>query len=305
MSPVVRALALAVLAVWAPPRIAEAQSPAVAAQAVLRTHSGSGSYRSLALEQLARSGEAAARAALEKEASTPGAVAERPALLALTRLGDARATARMGAMMGEDPDLETVRALAMSRTDAAGAALVRALGASSQAVRAASAIAIGRLGYAKGADALRRALEDEWLDVRAAATSALYRLGDQSMLALATARLETPMQEAQLAAADAWAPEKAGPWVVEVEPMLRNQTAEIRHAAAERLANVRHEQVAAVLRADLAPEMPDEIRIEAARVAAHIASADDVDWLTRALTDPLPEVQIHVAGAILRVTGRR
>jgi HEAT repeat protein len=172
-------------------------------------------------------------------------------------------------------------------------------------VRGAAAIAIGRLGYTKGAEALRRALDDEWVDVRAAATAALYRLGDQSMLELAKARLETPMREAQLAAADAWAPERPGPWVAEIEPMLRNPTAEIRLAAAERLATHRHPQVVTALQADLEPGMPDETRIEAARVAADIATAGDAAWLARALTDPLPEVQIYAAGAILRVTGAR
>ena len=84
-SRIFRALALAGLAVSALSEGTEAQSPINAARAVLRTHSGSGSYRSLALEQLARSGQAGARAALEQEAATPGTVAERPALLALTR----------------------------------------------------------------------------------------------------------------------------------------------------------------------------------------------------------------------------
>ena len=284
----------------APPVPASAQPGAASPATVLQLHTQNGSWRALALEQLARAGQQDALASLKQDAARDGTPAQRPALLALARLGDAAAAARLGSMMGGDPDLETVRALEQSRTVAAGPALVRALGASSQAVRAEAAVAIGRIGYAKGAGALRAALDDTWGEVRAAASAGLLRLGDTSLRAVVEGRLETPLREIQLAAADAWAPEQDGKWVAEIEPMLRNPTAEVRHAAAERLAVLRRPQVMAVLQADLEPDSPDATREEAARLASEHAGAADAPWLQRALADPLPAVQIYAAGALLR-----
>lgn len=288
-----------------PPLAAAADSPSVAALSILRKHAASGSYRALALEQLARAGHADARAALQQLASTAGGSGERPAVAALARLGDPAATARLGLLMGEQPDLETIRALEQSHTEEGGAALVRALRSPSREIRANAAGALGRLRYGKAADALRALADDEWVDVRAAAGAALVRLGDERMVEVTKARLETPMPEAQLAAADAWAPETAGPWTAQIEPLLRTPTAETRHAAGWRLWTVRRAAVVAMVRADLSPEMPEDTRIEAVRLASVVASPADLPWIARAMSDPLPEVQIAAAGAVLKLTGEK
>jgi HEAT repeat protein len=298
-------LALA-LALTLPPAVAQsADATAPTALSLLRKHAAGGGHRTLALEQLARAGHADARATLQQLASTPGTPVERQAVASLARLGDGEAAARLGRLMGEQPDLETVRALEQSHTDEGGAALVLALRADAREVRAEAASAIGRLRYAKGADALRKLADDPWVDVRAAAGAALVRLGDQSMVEVTKGRLETPMPEAQLAAADAWAPETAGPWTAEVEPLLRNPTAETRHAAGRRLWKVRREPVVSMLRSDLAPGMPEDTRIEAMRLASLVAEPADVPWIAKAMSDAVPEVQILAAGTILRLTSGR
>jgi HEAT repeat protein len=295
------ALALAL----APAVSQAADTPAATALSLLRTHAASGSSRALALEQLARAGHADARATLQQLASTPGTPVERQAVASLARLGDGQAAARLGRLMGEQPDLDTVRALEQSRTDEGAAALVRALGAEARDVRAEAASAIGRLRYAKGADALRALKDDPWVDVRAAAGAALVRLGDQSMVEVTKGRLETPMPEAQLAAADAWAPETDGPWTAEIEPLLRNPLAETRHAAGWRLRKVRRAGVIAMIRHDLARSMPENTRMGAIRLAFVTAEANDVSWVADALRDPVPDVQIFAAGAILRLSSAR
>jgi HEAT repeat protein len=256
----------------------------------------------LSLERLARDGDTDARRALETlatEGRTPAAVA------ALIRLGDAgqleAARQLLGDRMLNDP-IQLFSALERMKATTAAPALLPWLAAPEYEIASAAALALGRLGYRPAAQELRSVMATPNPLLRPAAAAALWRMGERDVQQDLEGYLTSSMPEIRLLAAAAWAPETDGPWRSAITPLLSDQHPPRRIAAARLLETIDPASARRAMANDI-PSLEDpQLRSEAAAVFEDVATLADGAILAEALKDPDTTVQIHAAGAVLRVT---
>lgn len=262
--------------------------------------------RLAALAELAKNGDAAARAALE-QVKTVDADA------ALAALGDASAIARLREQIARPApgvdQLGVIDALVAAKATDAIPDLASALDpARPGPVRAAAADGLGALGAAEAAPKLRELLKESDGVISNAAAMALARLGDAAGLAVVTQMETSPVISVRLAAADVTAGTSAsGAWVPVATDALRDPDPGTRLAAASLLmrngVNVTAAQAA--LRAMLADTNPALRQIAARTLAAAPAPVvtGETAQLARMLLDPEPQIRIAAAAALLRLAG--
>lgn len=259
----------------------------------------------LALERLARAGDASAREQLAMQARETQGVAATAALL---RLGDQSQITRATQLLSDRTLNEPVQlfaALVEARATAAGSAVVPWLNASDDETVAAAAITLGRLGHTAAAPTLHALRTGSNPLLRPAASAALWRLGDQTVRPALDEALGNMLPEVRLYAAAAWAPESDGPWKGIVQQVLRDPHPPRRIAAGRLLVQVAPGAVREVLGRDMTSLTDPALRAQAAAVFERVADAADTALLSEALGNEDPEVQVHAAGAILRLTGKR
>jgi hypothetical protein len=262
--------------------------------------------RLAALQRLAGAGDRAAADRLADAAAATSAAID--AQLALH--GNRRAAERLA----ERPDVSTVRpetlAEALSYSGPAGVPRLRELlKHPAPPVRAAAALALGRLGPDAGA--ARAQLEAMFDDpaVRSFVAVPLARLGHAGAEALMQEFLQSPVADLRLLAAQAYAGSGAGAWSEALRPLLDDPNGLTRVRAAELLLPVARDEALAALAAASAAANPvvraDVTRVlelaaaDAARHAGDACSVGDLGILRRQLRDADPSVRLHAAGGIL------
>lgn len=257
----------------------------------------------LALERLARDGDANARRQLQMLVSkrrTPAAVA------ALIRLGDRSQVDVARQLLGDralnDP-VQLFSALEQIRATNAAQALMPWLEAPEEEIASAAAIALGRLGYRPAAAPLRQMMNGSSPLERPAAAAALWRLGARDVRPVLDTALTSFLPEIRLSAAAAWAPETDGPWRQEIARLLGDPNPTRRIAAARLLRTIDPAAVRRTMGIDMSSLDDPLLRAEAASVFEQVATPADSDTLAGSLEDADATVQIHAAGAVLRLTG--
>ncbi len=262
--------------------------------------------RQAALAELAKNGDAAARAALEQTQTVD-------ADAALAALGDARAVARLREQISHPtPGVDqasVIDALVAAKATDAVPDLMGALDPTRPGpVRAAAADGLGTLGAAEAVSKLRDLLKESDGVISNAAAMALARLGDPSGLAVVAQMETSPVISVRLAAAEATAgTNPAGAWVAIATEALRDPDPGTRLTAAALLirSGVKDTAAQAVLRALLADNNP-AVRHLAARALAGapgpVATGETAE-LKQLLLDPEPQIRIAAAGALLRMAG--
>jgi HEAT repeat protein len=262
--------------------------------------------RLAALAELAKNGDAAARAALEQAKSVD-------ADAALAALGDARAVARLREQIAHPvpgvDQLGVIDALVAAKATDAVPDLVGALDpARPGPVRAAAADGLGTLGAAEAAPKLRELLKESDGIISNAAALALARLGDPAGIAVVTQMESSPVISVRLAAAEATAgTSPTGAWVPIATDALRDPDPGTRLMAAALLmrsgANLTAAQAA--LRGMLADHNPALRQLAARTLAAAPAGivTGEAAQLERLLLDAEPQIRIAAAGALLRLAG--
>jgi HEAT repeat protein len=283
----------------------DAQLLATLARAELWALSGSETglqLRSLALERLARHGDAKALQALRAAATSDRAtVAERlNADLSLARLGERDATDRL-LKLAELPELHdrtpVVEALEAAGSRSAQPWILQTLNDGNPLTRAAAARALGSLKAIETISRLREMLKDSVFLVRLSAAISLKRLGDQSADALLDGWLQSDLTDVRLMAAEAYADSLTREWVKALTPVLQGSNEMGRLKAAELL---RHQEPARsrsiVVEAVRSPN--PAVRNEASRLLEW-TTPYDLKLLRELLDDDSPWVRLHAAGALL------
>jgi HEAT repeat protein len=257
----------------------------------------------LALERLARDGDADARRQLEtlaRERRTPTTVA------ALVRLGDRSQIERAKQLLGDrvlsDP-VQLFSALNQIRATSAAPAVMPWLDAPEDDIASAAALALGRLGYRPAVPQLRRVMAEKNPLRRPAAAAALWRLGQRDVRSLLDDAMTSFLPEIRLSAAAAWAPETDGPWRAVIKPLLSDPNPARRIAAGRLLQTLDAAAVRRTMGVDMHSLDDPSLRSEAASVFESVVTAADGDVLAEGLEDPDASVQIYAAGAVLRLTG--
>ena len=263
--------------------------------------------RRAAIEALARSGDAGARAALEKaEVSI-----ESDATLAA--LGDQRAVTRLRENIAHPtPGIDqeaAIDALVDAKATAAAPELIAALDPSRPApVRAAAARGLGVFEADESRTKLREALNDPDGLVRASAAVALARMGDQAGSTIVAQMENSPVTDVRLLAAEASAAEGAsGAWTGTATAALRDPDPLTRLSAAQLLLRHAPESAGALdaVRAGLTETNP-AVRHVAAKIMSNApaqALTLDVGLLKRMLIDSSVDVRVAAATALLRLAG--
>ena len=264
--------------------------------------SRSGPVGTLALERLARAGDATARRELTDRSKEMAG----DATAALLRLGDRTQVARAAELLSDrtlnDP-IQLISALAEINATEGASSIAPWLNTPDDEIAAAAAIALGRLGHQGAAPELRRLLTGSRLLLRPAAAAALWRLGDRSVLPALQDALQNMLPEIRLYAARAWAPESDGSWTIVVQELLRDPHPPRRIAAGRLLSELAPVAVRGVLGRDMTSLADPALRAEAAGVFESVATSADTALLGEALGNDDAAVQIHAAGALVRLTG--
>jgi HEAT repeat protein len=257
----------------------------------------------LALERLARDGDADARRQLQTLAvkrRTPAAVA------ALMRLGDKSQVDVAKQLLSDrvlsDP-VQLFSALDHVGATSAAPVLMPWLDAPEDDIASAAALALGRLAYLPAVPELRRVMAGANPLRRPAAAAALWRLGKRDVRSALDEALENFLPEVRLSAAAAWAPETNGPWSGVIRRLLDDPNPARRIAAARLLRTTDPGAVRRTMGVDMRSVEDPVLRSEAASVFELVATAADSSTLAESLEDPDATVQIHAAGAVLRLTG--
>ena len=257
----------------------------------------------LALERLARDGDADATNQLQMLVSkrrTPAAVA------ALLRLGD-RSQVDVAKQLLADPALsdpvQLISALDQIGATSAAPVVMKWLDAPEGEIVSAAAITLGRLGYRPAVEALRQMLTGSNPLERPAAAAALWRLGARDVGSVLENALTSFLPEIRLSAAAAWAPETDGPWRPEIKRLLADPNPARRIAAARLLLTFDPAAVRRTMSVDMGSVDDPSLRTEAASVFELVATPADADVLAQTLEDQDASVQIHASGAVLRLTG--
>lgn len=256
----------------------------------------------LSLERLARDGDKEARRALETlatERRTPAAVA------ALIRLGDGSqveaARQLLGDRMLNDP-IELFSALERVKATTAAPALLPWLAAPEDGIASAAALALGRLAYRPAVRDLRSLMATPNPLLRPAVAAALWRMGERDVQPDLEEYLTNFLPEVRLLAAAAWAPETDGAWRSAITALLSDPHPPRRIAAARLLGAIDAASVRRAMANEIRSLDDPQLRSEAAAVFEDVATPADGAMLAEALDDPDATVQIHAAGAVLRVT---
>ena len=272
------------------------------------------SVRARALELLAATGDARARADLAQVA--PGKEGSIQTDRALARLGDADAVRRLAAAIkagsgaggGRDVS-DAIDALREGGVKSAAPMMIAALDpARPLPTKMAAARALAEFGDPAAIAPLRQALNDPDPPVRVAAAAALARLGDDAGISFVRKFENSPVGDLRLLAVEASAAgNPTGAWVsvatgvlTDPDPLVRLQAAELLMQHAANPGNARDVLFSAL--GDANPAM----RTAAARSLERIPAAaleNDLGALRRLLRDPSPLVQLEAAAGLLRVSG--
>jgi HEAT repeat protein len=261
--------------------------------------------RVAALSALAAAGDPDARAALIAEASTGDASFEIDA--ALAALGDRDAIGRLESQItagGTRDKSAAIDALASAGSRTSAAAIASALKDPAPPSRMAAANALAELGAIDAIPALQAALQEPDPAVRHMIAVALARLGDTSGGVTLESLEKSPVGDLRLIAAAAAADRSpSGDWPVMTQPLLTDPDPMVRLRAASLLLKHGRETdpAHAVLSAGLADPSP-ALRTAAVQLTADLVrdqDAADIPALRRMLRDPLPEIRVAAAGALL------
>ena len=266
-----------------------------------------GDDRSLQMDALAalagnRDASAAARLAAIRQ-SGDGLTA-----LLLARAGDPDAARQLLRDSGSIPPAALAEALPAAG-EAALPRLVELLENPAPPVRAAAALALGRVGSPQAIPSLRALLAKEPMS-RPYAAVALAKLGDEAGLQIARELLASDVPDIRLLGAVAFEGGTDGPWVDALVPLLDDPNGLTRIRAAELISRVRPDSAAAtlagaagdpnpVVRADVARAMKESGLLEPHRTEEHLP------LLRQLLRDPDPAVRLPAAASILRAGARR
>lgn len=256
--------------------------------------------RTEALERLARHGDVTATRELRREAEASGTGAAALADIALARLGDRAASARLGAAASDENirDKSAV-AEAIARAGAGDQvpALIQLLGDPSPITRAAAADALASMDAKAAIPSLKGLLTDEVSRVRARAALALKRQGDSSGDAIIAEMLKSPVSAIRLGALEANRAPRDNRRLSAVkeilddpDPLNRIRAAEV--AALDNPAVARSVLVTVINDPDLTA------RREACRVLESLPPID-VALFRRLLADAQDVVRVPAAGGIL------
>ena len=258
--------------------------------------------RVVALERLARSGDA--RSLSQLEATAGGRNTLMPegieADCALARLGDSRAVDRLIQRLGDETLREKGLILAsLGETDAkrAASAIVPFLTDENPGNREGAAQALAKLGSREQIAPLRAAFETEWHPaMRQTLAMALHCLGSTAGDAL-LAQIETSkMPDVRLVAVEAYRATNSPRWTRLARELLRSSSEGARLRSAVLLGaadpDAARELAQAATSTNLATREVGAKLLEA-------AGSKDFTLLVTLLHDPSPVVRTHAAGALL------
>lgn len=258
-----------------------------------------------ALQALARSGDPAARAALQQAAQSETLPIE--AERALAETGDKNGVQRLEARIAAGGPRDKSGAIeALSAAGSRGSSTVIALALKDPALpsRIAAAEALASLGVTDAIPALKEALNDPEGPVRVSVAVALARLGDQSGAAILQTLESSPVGDLRLLLASARAPgNPEGAWVGTAAALLGDPDPLVRVGAAELLLGFAKDpgEARSTVEAALADSNP-ALRSAAASSLATATQrrglGDDLRTLRRLLRDQIPDVRL-AAGALL------
>lgn len=259
--------------------------------------------RIAALMTRAEAGERNAQDILERETQSGTAPLELEAALAAA--GDAPAIGHLEGLVtagGPRDKSAAIEALVAAKSAGSSAAIAKALNDPAPPSRIAAAGALAELGAADSIPALKAALADQNPAVRFMVRVALARLGDPEGGNALQELTASPVSEFRLLAAKiAAAQDPRGDWSEAVLPLLQDVDPLVRlHTADLLLQHGRGPDAQAAIDAALSDRAPF-IRTQAARLMRGRMTAFDPNLakIRRMLRDPLPEVQIEAAGALL------
>ena len=265
--------------------------------------------RIAALLARAEAGDRSVQDTLEREAQAGASPLELDAALAAA--GDAPAIGRLEAAIapgGSGDKSAAIKALAAARPAGSGAAIAKALKDPAPPSRIAAAGALADLGAVDAIPALKAALADDNPAVRFMVRVALARLGDPEGGTALQELTASPVSEFRLLAArlDA-AKDPRGNWSETVVPMLQDADPLVRlHAADLLFQHGKAAEAQPAVDAALSDRAPF-VRTQAARLIRErmIDLDQNLPKIRRMLRDPLPEVQIEAARALLFQPSKR
>jgi HEAT repeat protein len=254
-----------------------------------------------ALEALVDAGVVEARTSLEKLAwATPPTEKSWPAIQALARLKDARASERVVTAVRDSVGSRKVAALtALASTGStnAEAVLREALGSPDTAIMAAAADAAGALGLKALIPELRALAARKERYATFAAALALARLGDAGGQQTLKTALESDVPDIRLRAAAALSATPEPRWTERIRPLLADPDGLNRFQAAELLLPVDWKAAADVLTKGLTDPNP-AVRSESARILSAEKQTPPT-LLRQMLRDSAPRVRLLGARALL------
>lgn len=251
------------------------------------------------LKALAEDGDSLAIDTLRKAAGTGGY----PEARALAAQGDAGGVGILIAGMnaGALDNLEAIRALGSSRSALAAPALLAQLDSPKPEVRGAAADALGHIGGQDVVSRLQAVLRDESTGyVRGRAAAALYRLGDDSGVAILRNLATAASSIGRLVAAEALSPRPDSSWGPLVESLLTADEPDVKLAAANLYLRVDPGRARDVL--EELSRSPNAAIREQAGLALGAASANDVPALRRLLRSADRLTRVGAARAILALS---
>lgn len=274
------------------------------AVAFLRELAGAdSSARFAALAELAARGDRQARTSIDQLAVNGQLPVTVEATLAAG--GDVAALQRLRARVAQQNPADksaAIDALRASGQPGASAIIAAALKDQAPPSRATAATALADLGASEAIGELRAALQAEQdPQVRGAMRLALGRLGDPAGQGALEIERNSPVPSRRLDAMqrDA-AADPGGPWVQQAEALLQDQDPVARLRAAELL--IRHGRggsAATILQNGLTAESAAQRTIAARVLSGALATTGNFVTLRKMLTDPLPEVRLEAARALL------
>ena len=275
-------------------RIARAELEALTGESV----SG---IQSEALAALAAHGTPSARARLDKLAwAEPPTAAAWPAIVALARLGEARATERVLRAARESTGsgkAEAIRAIAVAKVAGADAVLRETLAMRDPMLQSAAVDAVVALRLKPLVPEVQKVASGGEQFARFVAAVALADLGARGGEALIDAGLKAPATDMQIKAAGALRARGVKTWHEHVRPLLADPNGLTRFQAAELLLTVDRPAALKVLTAGTT-DPNFAIRGEVARILT-TDEKTPVSELRRLLRDGAPQVRVLAARAIL------
>lgn len=255
--------------------------------------------RPVALQALARDGDAQARHALEALRGTAGDVSTR----ALAAAGDPAAVKDLTSSLqgaGGAEGVLALEALGTSGSSDAVAAIADQLRDERSEIRGAAAEALGRLGATGQVGALRELLNDRNTYVRLKAAGALTRLGDESGAIAAREFMTHESAGVRLAAAEAMAAQPTEEWRGLVRSLLSAPEVEVQIGAARLIGPYDPDAAFTVLEGLASSENP-VVRELAARATGDIETTD-MTVLRRLLKNAYPLGKVRAAARVLAIT---